>query len=64
MAFFQPVQDVVARFKMTTMNQNTAKFDEAAPLYDDTFTESHIGQLQRKKVYFWLDQIDFFRTTQ
>lgn len=64
MAFFRPVQDVVARFKMTTMNRNTADFDKAAPLYDDTFTESHIGQLQRKKVYFWLDQIDFFRTTQ
>lgn len=62
-AYFKDAVDVVARFRMITTNQNTADFDKAALLYDDTFTESRIGQLQRKKVYFWLDQIAFFKST-
>ena len=63
MDFFLPVRDVVVLFRMTSTLRDTADFDQAAPLYDDTFTDSLIGQFQRKKVYFWLNQIDFFKTT-
>lgn len=48
---------------MTSPTTKPADFDKAAPLYDDTFTDSQIGQLQRKRVYFWLDQLHFFKDT-
>ena len=32
----------------------TESFDISAPLYDDVFTNSHIGKLQRKLVYSFL----------
>ena len=41
-----------------------AFFDKAATAYDATFTNSIIGQLQRKRVYHWLEKINFFERTQ
>jgi SAM-dependent methyltransferase len=37
-----------------------ALFDTAAAQYDDTFTNSIIGKLQRERVYYWLDKAHFF----
>lgn len=37
-----------------------AFFDKAAIKYDDTFTNSMIGKLQRKRVYYWLEKVNFF----
>lgn len=37
-----------------------ALFDTAASNYDDNFTNSIVGSLQRKRVYFWLRKVDFF----
>ncbi len=36
-----------------------ASFDQAASLYDQTFTESEIGKRQRNRVYYWLDRVNF-----
>lgn len=36
------------------MDEREALFDKAAPLYDDQFTYSAIGSLQRKRVYYWM----------
>jgi hypothetical protein len=36
-----------------------ASFDQAASVYDKTFTESAIGKEQRKRVYHWLDEVNF-----
>ncbi|MBL4710027.1 MAG: methyltransferase domain-containing protein [Flavobacteriales bacterium] len=36
-------------------------FDSAAKLYDNEFTFSEIGKLQRDRVYFWLNKINFFK---
>jgi len=41
-------------------NMEEALFDRAAANYDDDFTNSIIGKLQRKRVYYWLDEINFF----
>ena len=39
------------------MNQEiTASFDAAASSYDDEFTFSEIGKLQRERVYHWVDK--------
>lgn len=35
-------------------------FDSAAEEYDAVFTNSHIGKLQRKRVYHWLDRLGLF----
>jgi len=35
-------------------------FDVAATQYDEVFTHSNIGVLQRYRVYHWLETIDFF----
>lgn len=40
----------------------TEYFDKAADDYDSIFTNSVIGQLQRSRVYFWLNKIHFFKT--
>ena len=42
------------------MNNNTNIFNVAASNYDENFTFSHIGVLQRERVYHWLDKINFF----
>lgn len=39
--------------------EKTASFDQAAITYDDTFTYSEIGKLQRQRVYHWLDKSNF-----
>ena len=39
---------------------NSEIFDSAAEKYDDSFTNSLIGKAQRKRVYYWLDKVDFF----
>lgn len=39
--------------------KETASFDQAALAYDETFTESKIGQEQRKRVYHWLNKTNF-----
>ena len=38
-----------------------ALFDKAAKDYDEIFTYSIIGQEQRKRVYYWLEYIGFFK---
>ncbi|MFT5824164.1 MAG: SAM-dependent methyltransferase [Crocinitomix sp.] len=43
------------------MPENKELFDNAAPSYDSTFTNSHIGRRQRARVYFHLSQINFFK---
>jgi len=35
-------------------------FDSAASDYDKTFTNSAVGVLQRKRVYYWLNKLRFF----
>lgn len=42
----------------------TEYFDNAAADYDSIFTNSAIGQLQRNRVYFWLNHIQFFQSVQ
>lgn len=43
------------------MSINTSNiFDSAAEAYDNTFTHSVIGKAQRKRVYHWLNKVDFF----
>ena len=42
-------------------NNKQPSFDAAAALYDDVFTNSHIGKMQRKRVYYWLDKVGFFK---
>lgn len=43
------------------MNQSkSTSFDSAAAAYDTDFTLSEIGKLQRSRVYYWLDNINFF----
>lgn len=37
-----------------------ALFDTAAASYDDTFTNSIIGKMQRERVYVWLQKVGFF----
>ena len=37
-----------------------SSFDSAAPLYDDDFTFSEIGKLQRDRVYYWLSEMKLF----
>ena len=44
-----------------TNTRLTSSFDAAAKAYDDSFTFSEIGVLQRDRVYFWLNKIDFFQ---
>ncbi len=39
-------------------------FDSAAATYDDEFTFSEIGKLQRERVYYWLDKLHFFKQPQ
>lgn len=36
--------------------KESALFDKAAAQYDESFTHSQIGNLQRKRVYYWLDK--------
>ena len=36
-------------------------FNKAALNYDDTFTHSDIGKLQRQRVYYWLNKTNFFK---
>ena len=43
------------------MKNSTNIFNLAASNYDDSFTLSDIGILQRKRVYHWLEKINFFR---
>lgn len=43
-------------------NANSQIFDAAADSYDDTFTNSMIGKAQRKRVYHWLNKVDFFNS--
>ncbi|MBL4668849.1 MAG: class I SAM-dependent methyltransferase [Flavobacteriales bacterium] len=42
--------------------KDRVQFNSSADTYDDDFTFSNIGILQRKRVYYWLNQIDFFST--
>lgn len=44
--------------------QKQASFDQAASLYDRTFTESEIGKRQRARVYYWLNQVNFPKSDQ
>lgn len=39
-----------------------AQFDASAKSYDNEFTHSKIGVLQRERVYYWLNKVDFFST--
>lgn len=39
---------------------NSEVFDTAAENYDASFTNSLIGIAQRKRVYHWLEKVDFF----
>ena len=41
------------------MEEKKPPFDAIAQSYDDEFTYSEIGKLQRKRVYNWLEKIDF-----
>jgi len=36
--------------------KKSALFDKAAAQYDESFTHSEIGKLQRQRVYYWLNQ--------
>jgi hypothetical protein len=45
------------RIKVKERNQ---LFDAAAAEYDDVFTDSAIGRLQRDRVYHWLEKTGFF----
>lgn len=42
---------------------HTAQFNTSATSYDDEFTFSAIGQLQRKRVYYWLNKVGFFSSS-
>lgn len=63
MDYFKDAVDVVVLFKSGIMLEDKELFDNAAPSYDSTFTNSHIGRRQRDRVYFWLSKIDFFKRT-
>ncbi len=41
-------------------NEETQQFNNAAKNYDEVFTNSCIGKLQRKRVYSYLDEVNFF----
>jgi len=47
---------------MTNYLTNLEQFNSSALSYDEEFTFSNIGILQRERVYYWLNQIDFFST--
>lgn len=42
------------------MSEEKELFNQAAPSYDETFTNSNIGKHQRDRVYHWLAKIKFF----
>jgi len=44
-------------------NYSKQSFDSAAKQYDDVFTFSEIGMLQRQRVYHWLDRSGFFSSS-
>jgi ubiquinone/menaquinone biosynthesis C-methylase UbiE len=45
---------------MVLQDQNIVSFNAAAATYDQDFTFSEIGILQRKRVYYWLEKNGFF----
>ena len=42
-------------------HSKSSSFDSVAETYNVDFTFSEIGKLQRKRVYHWLNRIDFFK---
>ena len=38
-------------------------FDSAAPTYDENFSDSMIGMLQRKRVYYWIEEAEILNRT-
>jgi len=46
---------------LTTSTQKYQQFNNATQNYDEVFTYSTIGKLQRKRVYYWLHKINFFK---
>lgn len=42
---------------------STMSFNSAAASYDDEFTNSDIGKLQRNRVYHWLDKLNLHKKT-
>ncbi len=50
---------------MQELNTKTTiqDFDHAAVGYDDTFTFSNIGQMQRSRVYHWLEELKVHHTS-
>jgi len=45
---------------MTQSSKKDTPFNSSAASYDSDFTQSTIGIAQRSRVYYWLNQIDFF----
>ena len=45
------------------MEKNKSSFSLAAANYDTIFTHSEIGKRQRARVYYWLSEIGFYKTS-